>query len=198
MTAAKKLNLISEEEYLASEESSPVKREYLAGVVYAMSGVRIAHDIIAGNTYAGLHSRLRGQPCRPFSSDVKVRVRLRGKTYFYYPDVSVVCRSNPSDFAYQDEPVVIVEVLSKSTRRIDEGEKRTAYHTIPSLAAYLLVEQTSATVIVERRQGQDFAREVYEGLAAMIPLAEIQTELPLAEIYDGVQFVEEADEDAEE
>jgi len=197
MTAAKKLDLISEQEYLAAEESSPVKHEYLAGVVYAMSGVRIAHDIIAGNIYAGLHARLRGKPCHPYSSGVKVRVRIRGKAYFYYPDVSVVCRSNPAEFAYQDEPVLLVEVLSASTRRIDEGEKRTAYHTIPTLLTYILVEQSSATVIVERRQGQDFTREVYEGLAATIQLGEIEAELPLAEIYEGVVFVEEAEEDVE-
>jgi Uma2 family endonuclease len=188
MTAARKLRLISEQEYLAAELASPVKHEYLAGVIHAMAGARVAHNIIAGNIAGELHARLKGKPCRAYNSDMKVRVRIRKKTYFYYPDVSVICRSNPLDQAYQDEPVILFEVLSQDTRRIDEGEKRVAYLTIPSLAVYLLVEQSSAAVVVERRAGEEFLREVYEGLAAVIPLPEIEAELPLAEIYDGVEF----------
>jgi Uma2 family endonuclease len=69
--------------------------------------------------------------------------------------------------------------------------QKDAYLTIPSLSAYLLVEQESATVVVFRRSGQDIVREVYEGLSAIIPLPECAIELPLAEIYEAVEFVPE-------
>jgi Uma2 family endonuclease len=91
---------------------------------------------------------------------------------------------------------VIVEVLSRSTRRIDEGEKKDAYLTIPSLGAYLLVEQEEQLVVVHRRTEQGFVREVYHGEEATIPLPGIRAELPLAEIYEGVELSpEETDED---
>ncbi|MCI0357409.1 MAG: Uma2 family endonuclease [Planctomycetaceae bacterium] len=197
MTAAEKLNLISVEDYLAGELVSPIKHEYVAGVVYAMAGARNAHNIIAGNAFAALHTRLRGRRCRPFNSDTKVRVRLPSHVRFYYPDASVVCDQNPPDDSFQDDPVVIVEVLSKKTRRIDEGEKKDAYLTIPTLAAYLLVEQESAAVVAYRRTEQGFVREVHAGRSAVIPLAAIGAELPLAEVYEGVEFSPERSDDEE-
>src|SRR5262245_28057478 len=191
MSAAKKLNLISVDDYLAGELVSPIKHEYLGGVVYAMAGARNVHNLIAGNTFAVLHGRLRGRRCHPYNSDTKIRIRLPTQIRFYYPEVSVVCRPNPQTDSFQDEPVVLVEVLSRKTRRIDEGEKKDAYLTIPTLSAYLLVEQETAAVVVFRRTAQGFVREVYEGLDAVVPLAEIDTELPLTEIYDGVEVTAE-------
>lgn len=192
MTAAEKLNLVSVEDYLAGELISPVKHEYLGGVVYAMAGARNVHNIVAGNTFASLHGRLRGRECRPYNSDTKIRVRLPTHWRFYYPDVSVVCQPNSQEDSFQDAPMAIFEVLSRGTRRIDEGEKKDAYLTIPSLCVYALIDQESAAVVLHRRTEQGFVREVYTGPEAVLPLSEIETELPLAEIYDGVQFSPEA------
>ncbi|HEX5106769.1 MAG TPA: Uma2 family endonuclease, partial [Pirellulaceae bacterium] len=153
------------------------------------------HNVIATNVLGSLHARLRGRPCQPFNSDTKIRVRLPTHLRFYYPDASVVCQSNPLDDSFQDHPVVIVEVLSKATRRLDEGEKKDAYLTIPTLAVYLLVEQESASVTVFRRTEQGFVGELYNGQAAVIPLPEIETALPLAEIYSRVEFVPEPDDE---
>ena len=194
MTAVKKLDLISVDDYLAGELRSPVKHEYLGGFVYVMSGARNVHNLIASNTLGSLHGRLRGRKCRPYNSDTKVRIRLPSHIRFYYPDVSVICRPNSPNESFQDEPAALVEVLSGSTRRIDEGEKKDAYLTIPSLSLYLLVEQEFAAVTVFRRTATGFVREVHEGLEAVIPLHEIETELPLAEIYEAVAFIPEDSE----
>jgi Uma2 family endonuclease len=195
MRAAQKQSLISVEDYLAGELVSPTKHEYVGGVIYAMAGARNVHNTIAGNAFASFHTRLRGRPCRPFNSDTKIRIRLPTHVRFYYPDVSVACRPNPQDDSFQDEPAAIVEVLSKTTRRLDEGEKKDAYQTIPSLGAYLLVEQETPLVVVFRRTEHGFVREVYQGLDAVIPLPEIGTDLPLAELYETVEFqVEQPDE----
>ena len=197
MTAAEKLNLISVEDYLAGELASPIKHEYLGGFVYAMAGARNVHNLIATNTLGSLHARLRGKRCRPFNSDTKTRVRLPSQVRFYYPEVSVICRPNPPQDSFQDEPTAIFEVLSKKTRRIDEGEKKDAYLTIPSLGVYALIEQDTAAVVVYRRTEQGFVREVYEGLDAVLPLPEIDVELPLAEIYEAVEFTPEREQDDE-
>jgi Uma2 family endonuclease len=195
MSAVQKLDLVSVEDYLAAELVSPVKHEYLAGLLYAMAGARNAHNIVSGNTYGSLHARLRGKPCRPFNSDTKIRIRLRFETRFYYPDASVICRPNPQSDSFQDEPAAIFEVLSRKTRRIDEGEKKDAYLKIPSLSIYVLFEQDAPLAVAFRRTDQGFVREVYDGLDAVIPLPEIETELPLAEVYDGVEFTPEEEED---
>jgi Uma2 family endonuclease len=195
MSTAKKLNLVSVEDYLADELVSPVKHEYLGGVVYAMAGARNSHNRIAGNTFFALTSSLLGRPCEAFNSDTKIRIHLRGHTRFYYPDVSVTCRPNPETDSFQDEPAAICEVLSRRTRRIDEGEKKDAYLTIPSLKFYVLIEQDSPAAVVFRRTSQGFVREVHEGLDAIIPLQEIEIDLPLAEIYRGVNFIPEPEED---
>lgn len=195
MSSAKKLNLISIDDYLSGELISQVKHEYLGGVVYAMAGARISHNLAATNALGSIHGRLRGKRCRPYNSDMKIRVRLPAQIRFYYPEFSVVCKSNPQSESYQDEPVVIAEVLSKRTRRIDEGEKRDAYLTIPSLCVYLLIEQEIPAVVAYRRTIHGFVREVYEGHDSVVPLPQIETELPLADIYDGVEFISEVEDD---
>lgn len=195
MSTAKRLNLVSVEDYLDGELCSPIKREYLGGVVYAMAGARLAHNTIATNALGTLHGRLRGLKCRPFNSDTKIRIRLPTQIRFYYPDASVSCRPNPPSDSFLDEPAVLIEVLSRRTRRIDEFEKKDAYLNIPSLGVYLLVEQETPLVVAWRRTTEGFVREVYQGLEAVVPLPEIGIDLPLAEIYEGVEFTAEVEED---
>lgn len=188
MGLARTHELITVDEYLAGEQDTPVKHEFLGGVVYAMAGATIAHNAISSNVLGNLHAQLRGKRCRPFNSDMKIRVRMASQTSFYYPDVSVVCRSNPPDELYQDEPVILVEVLSESSRRIDEVEKKEAYLTIPSLAVYVLFEQDSHAAITYRRTPTGFVRETCAGLEQSISLPEIGANLLLADAYEGVQL----------
>jgi Uma2 family endonuclease len=195
MRPAERLQPVSIEDYLAGELSSVIKHEYLGGVIYAMVGGRNAHNLIASNLLITLGSRLRGKGCRAYNSDTKIRIRLPSEVRFYYPDASVICRSNPAADSFQDEPVLVAEVISRKTRRVDEGEKKDAYLTLPSLSVYLLIEQEMSAVVVHRRTEHGFVREVHTGTQAVIPLREIGTELPLAEIYEQVEIVPEADED---
>jgi Uma2 family endonuclease len=197
MSAAPKLNLVSVEDFLAAELVSPVKHEYLGGVVYAMAGARNVHNLIASNVLIAVGGRLKGKRRRAYNSDTKIRVQMSNQVRFYYPDVPVICVPNPQEDSFQDQPAVIFEVVSKRTRRIDEGEKKDAYLSIPSLSVYVLVEQETAALVAFRRTDAGFVREVYTGLDAVLPLDEIETVLPLAEIYDGVAFTPEAVDDAE-
>lgn len=179
---------ISPNDYLASELNSTVKHEYLGGVVHAMAGARNIHNQIVGSVFLSLGTQLRGKKCQPYNSDTKTRVRLPGQLRFYYPDVQVVCDHNAPDESFQDRPVVIVEVLSDSTRRVDEGEKLDAYQTIPSLEVYLIVDSACARVVIYRRTATGFVREVRYGLEGSIELDCIGIELPLAEVYERTDF----------
>jgi Uma2 family endonuclease len=197
MTALRESTLLSVEEYLESEERSDVRHEYLGGYVYAMAGGSTSHVRIALAIQSLLYAKLSGKSCEAFNSDMKVRVRMPTHTRLYYPDAIVVCEPNTKNGTFQDLPTVVVEVLSDSTRRTDEGEKREAYLTIPTLKAYLLVEQDSAAVRVYRRVGDEFVIEQYAGLDAAVPLAEVGVELPLRDVYARVDFTaakQEADE----
>ena len=171
--------------YLAGEVASETKHDYVDGAVFAMAGGTVRHNRIASNVLGSLHGQLRGNPCRPFNSDMKIRIRMPSHTRFYYPDLSIVCQSNPDTEDFQDQPAVIVEVLSGSTRRADQGEKKDAYLTIPSLCVYIMVEADATAAVVFRRGAAGFEREVYEGEEAVIELPEVRAALPLAEVYES-------------
>lgn len=158
------------------------------GTTYAISGASIGHDRIAACVLSELHNQLRGKKCEAFTADTKIRIQMLNQVRFYYPDASVVCDSNGPADSFQDRPVVMVEVLSQSTRRLDQGEKRDAYFTIPSLRAYLLVEQSSPHVTVFRRGDLAFERELYAGLDAVIPLPEVGCRLALKSVYERSEF----------
>lgn len=197
MTAAKQIELVSVEDYLAGELVSEVKHEYTGGFVYAMAGAKNVHNRIATNWLLSVGGRLQGKPCQAFNSDTKVRVRFPTHTRFYYPDGMIVCEPNGPEETFQDNPVVIAEVVSEATRRIDEGEKRDAYLAIPTLMAYLVVETDRPWVVVHRRTDNGFIAEAYEGMESVIPLDAVEVELPLAEIYERVAFGKEDASDAE-
>lgn len=189
MTAVKPPDFVSVNDYLAGEEFSDIKHEYLGGTVHAMAGAAIRHNNIALNCLASLHGALRGKPCQPFNSVTKVRIEFPDHTRFYYPDAMVVCQTNPDADHFQNQPVVILEVLSDSTRRADLGEKRDAYLTIPSLKVLLFVEPDAPSVTIYRRVEEGgFAIDRMTGLDAVIPLSEIGADLSLADVYERVEF----------
>jgi Uma2 family endonuclease len=188
MSTAFQRNFITVLDYLDGETAAQQKHEYVDGVVYAQAGASNAHNQVATNATVELGLRLRGNPCQVFNSDTKIRLRQATSTRFYYPDLSVVCRRNAPEDTFQDQPTVIVEVLSESTRRIDEGEKRDAYFSLPSLSTYVLFEQSAVAALVYQRGEQGFEKQFYTGLDSRIPLPEIDCELSLAAIYDGVEF----------
>jgi Uma2 family endonuclease len=184
MTAALQPEPVSVDEYLEGELISEVKHEYVGGRVHAMAGGTTRHSAVSTNVTTALGGALRGKPCRPFNSDLKVRIELPGQTRFYYPDAMVVCELRAETETWQDRPVVVVEVLSDSTRRVDLTEKREAYMAIPTLKVLIYVEPDLAHVTVHRRRASGgFLTEEYFGLEAVVPLPEIDIELPLGDVF---------------
>ncbi len=186
MSAGQQLEPISMEDYLAGEASSDVRYEFVDGHVYAMLAGKNLHNRIASRVMICLGRQLDGSPCEAYNSDTKIRVQRQHRTYFYYPDAAVVCDSNPDDDTFQDRPTVIVEVLSDSTRRADEGEKCENYLTLKSLSTYILLEPDRPAARVDQRDAHgEFSRLVYEGTDAVIPIPEINVLLPLKDIFAG-------------
>lgn len=185
MTALPLPDLMTVAEYLAGEEAATSKHEYLGGTVHAMAGATNQHNTIALNAQFLLLGQLRGKPCQPFNGDTKVRIELPDHTRFYYPDAMVVCHPNPPTDHFQELPVVVIEVLSESTRRTDLGEKRDAYLAIASLKVFLCIEPHRAEITVWRRRVEGgFAVGRHSGLDDVVPLPEVGATLPLAGIYE--------------
>jgi Uma2 family endonuclease len=139
-------------EYLAAEETSADKHEFLAGEAYAMAGGTPEHAALCAAVAGELGDALRGKPCRVFSSDARVRVQATGLST--YPDVTVVCgrlETDADDPHAIVNPVVLVEVLSDSTEGHDRGEKAAHYRHIPTLREYVFVSQRHPRVEVHRR-----------------------------------------------
>jgi Uma2 family endonuclease len=177
--------LTSPDDYLAGEIASESKHEYLNGMVYAMAGATERHNDLATNILGTLHGRLRGHACRPYGSDMLVRVERGPDLRFYYPDVSIICRRAGPSALVQHEPSVVFEVLSESTARIDTGEKRMAYLTIPNLEAYVLVDSNHREVTVWRQSGGLWAPQVLTASDAVLDFASAGCSLSVAEIYEG-------------
>lgn len=176
---AQQLN-ISVTDYLAGERASTEKYEYVAGQVYAMAGAKINHNRITRNLSNLLWNALKDQPCEPFASDMLVKDRFR------YPDVVVVCDGDSSQNEYVREcPLLIVEVISESTRRTDKTDKRLEYIALSSLLEYVLVEQDIAEVTVYRRSAG--WQPSYYYLGEEVFLESVGALLLVEDIYERVE-----------
>jgi Uma2 family endonuclease len=179
--------LISPEDYLAGELLSEERHEYIAGVVHAMAGASAVHNIISVNLTASLHGHLRGKACVPFNSDMKLRLNFGGDTVFYYPDAMVVCDPTDNATYYRERPVLIIEVLSPQTARVDQREKLLAYRTLPSLEVYVLVDQSRCHVTIYRR-ATDWQPEILTDPADFLTVAALGWSVPLRDLYERTPF----------
>ena len=175
-----KASFISEVEYLAGEKIADIKHEYIDGEVFAMAGASASHNRISLNVARKFGNHLENKPCQPYISDMKVKV---GSKYFY-PDVLVDCSGLADDSHVTETPTLIIEVLSKSTRRMDETTKRIAYTQINSLLEYVLIEQDFVDIEVIRRRNGWQSEHFY--LGDSVTFEAIGLTLMVEEIYDRV------------
>lgn len=176
---------LSESEYLAYEAQSPVRNEYIAGEIFAMTGASIRHNVIAGNLFAELRSHLKGTPCRALIEGVKLR--LRKEQSYFYPDVMVTCENRLQELDSQqqtvEEPVVVIEITSPSTEAIDRREKLRAYRTLPSLKEYLIVSQDQAQVEIFRRRGDSGWDIITYEPGDTVEITSLELKISIIDIY---------------
>ncbi len=171
---------ISEEDYLKKEQTSPVRHQYIDGKAYAMSGASIAHGRIVANLMVQIGNHLNGKPCEVLAQGVRLKA---GKDY-YYPDLLVDCNQLPGDGLVCTAPVLVIEVLSKSTRLTDMTRKLSIYLDIPSLKEYVLIEQDRVKVQVLKRDSAWLPEDYLLGSTVILP--SIGLALPVEEIYARV------------
>jgi len=200
MSALQKKRRLTEQEYLAFEEASDVKHEYVNGEIYtmenddgeihSMAGVSEQHNRITGNLFYHLRtaSRGKGSHCGVFASDMKFRAE--DGDFYYYPDVILGCSNDDNNKFYKEKPCFIAEVLSKSTARTNRTEKWLTYQKIPSLRYYLLVDslQMKVDYFVRDDTGEWLYAELEDGETLSIECENYQAVLTLADIYEDVIF----------
>lgn len=174
------------EEYFAGEEISPIRREYIRGEVYAMSGSNSYHNMIALNLATILRKQVRGTECYAFVKDIKVRIET--VDVFYYPDLTVTC--DPRDRQLTDSFIqyhcLIVEVLSPSTEAFDRGDKFADYREIESLKEYLVISQTRPSVECFRRNERGrWELYSYQG-KEQVQLSSLNLQVDMATLYEDV------------
>jgi Uma2 family endonuclease len=181
---------LTPDEYLAAERLSESRSEYLDGVVCPMTGGSVNHIRIVANLTRELSNQLLTRPCDVFPIDLKVR--LPGSRKFFYPDVTVVC----GELQFHDKrrdiilnPLLVIEVLSKSTEAFDRGAKFQAYQTLESLKEYVLVGQDKPFVeqFVRQADGKWTYTSV-AGLEGSLSLPSVECTLNLSAVYDKVDF----------
>ncbi len=175
------------EEYFAFDEASEYKNEYIDGEVYPMTGGTAYHAEIMLNVGFALRLRLRDGEFHFYSSAMRIRV---SPARYLYPDLSVVCGEPELDEPAINlfNPTLVAEVLSPATANKDRGFKRDLYQSIPSLQVYLIIDQFKAQVEVASRGASGWPVRTFSGLDAIVPLPALGCDLPLADIYDGIQF----------
>lgn len=181
---------ITIQEYLDMEEASQEKHEYYRGEVFAMSGPKVPHNIIAVNLLSQLSTKLKGKSCRPFNSDQ--RIHIEKNTLFTYPDISIICGeiiSLNNDEWNVLNPTVLVEVLSPSTKNYDRGEKFMLYRDIPTLKEYILVDSEMIHIEAFRLNTRDhWELEEYRDTSEILPMPSVHISMALTEICEGTKL----------
>lgn len=177
-------------EYLELEVISEYRHEYIDGQIIPMTGGTPNHNQIALNLSATLNFALKRQPYRVFVADQ--RLWIPKKRIHTYPDVMVVAGSLKFSEGRTDtitNPLVICEVLSKSTRSYDRDEKFAAYRTIPSFQEYVLIDQYKNHVEqYSKTDDKKWIFSEYEEDSSILILSSIEFQIPLLDIYDKVDF----------
>ena len=183
--AARKFTLISVADYLAQENDGNWRHEFVDGAVYAMAGASDRHNIIRGNLFAALNQHVR-PPCQAFSAEMKLQYVLNEKQRFYYPDVFVSCDPGDRERYVRKTAVLVVEILSASTERVDRTEKLDVYTSMPAVLEYGLLSQDAMELELYRRR-TGWKRELYLR-DNTVTLESVGLTLSVSQLYRNVAF----------
>ncbi len=176
-------NLMPLDEFLAWEREQPERHEFDGFIVTAMTGAPLAHVTITMNLATTLRQMLRGTGCRPFARDAKVIAAGSVR----YPDIAVTCHPVDGRDDVVPDPVVIMEVISPSTERVDRRRKKLEYFATPSIRQYAIVEQDERLVDLYTRTETGWINEIIAD-EEVLNLSSIGVEISLDAIYEDTEL----------
>ena len=174
--------LLTLKEFFDFEQATPVHHELVAGEVYALAGASKRHHRILGNIYLRIAPAAADSPCGVYVEGVRLQVGHD----IYYPDMMVECRGIDTDQLIVTEPCLLIEITSPSTARIDRTNKLHAYRGIPSLKAYLIVEQAWRRVVRHWRDTSGTWQEEDLRGDGSVTLSCPEVLLTFDQIYEGL------------
>lgn len=178
------------EEYLQFERESVQKHEFYNGEVFSMAGAGRRHNKIFSNIFTAVGISLKGKSCQPYGSDM--RIHIPENSLFTYPDISIIC----GDILLSDEdqdtaiqPIVLIEILSPSTKDYDRGGKFKLYRDIPTLKEFILIDSESINVEAFRiNANTHWELEEYKTISETLRIPSVEIAIPLSEIYEGTKI----------
>ena len=187
---APKYNYISQQAYLEMERAALDKHEYYQGEIFAMSGASLKHNRVFTNLFGEIQNKLKGKSCQPYSNDL--RIHIPKNTLYTYPDISIICGEvelTDDKFDTATNPIVIIELLSKSTRNYDRFEKFSLYREIASLKEYILID-TQKLHIEKHIRNADNSWQLtdYYSISDSITCSSVNVTVSLTDIYSGISF----------
>jgi Uma2 family endonuclease len=190
MSLAQRKPRLTPEAYLEIERAAEFRSEYFAGEMFAMAGGTPRHSLIAANVIGTLRTLLKGRRCTAYEGNLRIEASADG--LYTYPDTSVFCEAMTFTDAKEDtatNPTLLVEVLSRTTEAYDRGKKFEHYRRLASLREYVLVAQDEPHIERFQREGDGrWVLTAMSGLDAVLRLESIEVDLPLAEVYEKVDF----------
>lgn len=181
--------ILTAEEYLEWEKQQEGKHEFFGGEIFAMAGASARHNVIFKNLFVELAVALKGKPCQPYGSDM--RVHIPQNTLYTYPDISIFCRDilDESEDGIV-EPTVLIEILSTSTRNYDRGGKFKLYRDIPTLKEFIVVDSEQISVESFRlNERGHWELEEYKQASDNLNFPSLAVSVPLSEIYAGTKLL---------
>jgi len=185
---AHKIPNLTVQEYIQQEIETGTKYEYHNGKIYALAGGTLNHGLICGNVYSELRNKLKEKDskCLPFNSEIKLNIDKSNS--YVYPDTMVICgeiESSKVDKNSVTNPILIIEVLSKSTAEYDRGDKFHLYRQIPTFKEYVIIEQKKHVVDVHYKHDNSDLWKItrYEGLDKIVKFQSVGIEITMEELY---------------
>ena len=186
--------ILTPQQYIEQERRAEFKSEFYRGEVFAMAGATFEHTLIKDNMARKAGNQLEDASCVVLTSDIRVKINPTG--LYTYPDVVIVCDKPQFEDNHFDtllNPRIVIEVLSDSTENYDRGKKFSHYRQIASLQEYVLVAQDRPLLErYVRQDDQSWILTVFDDLTQTFEATTIPVRIPLAEIYRGVIFPENA------
>ncbi len=174
---------LSEEEYLLNEKNSEIRHEYMDGELFAMAGATRKHNLLTTNISRALGNALEKTDCEVYVNDFLVKLR---EGHDVYPDVVVACGeilTNENETILFN-PLIVFEVLSKSTEQRDRGDKAEDYFKLESLTDYVLISQNRIRVEhFSRQKNNEWILKIYENLEDVLKLKSIKCKISVDLIY---------------
>ncbi len=178
------------EEYLEFEKKSLEKHEYFQGEIFSMAGADARHNVLFSNLFGELAHKLKGKPCKPFGSDLRIYVEQNA--LFTYPDISIICGEIVPSALDEDtatQPTVLIEILSRSTRNYDQNGKFKLYREIPTLKEFILVDSQAIGIEAFRvNQHGHWELEEYKSREDIFRIPALSISIPVNEIYEGTKL----------